>query len=1040
MKHHLLAILALASSTWPAVAQIDNDPARPITGAANPALSPDGSQIAFRFRGDIWIVSSKGGTATRITDHVEFDDLPIWSPDGRWVAFTSDRYGNSDVFAIPAGGGETRQITHNAGSDTANDWHGDRILISSRRDTPWTGIYSVNARTLAVEKVYEHYLGSSNPRFSPDGTKVVYELNGYPWVRPRYYGSGAAGLAVVDVGSGKHTTLIQDGKQHLWPFFSENGDYIYAVSYSDVTPSSRKLGEEPKKFTDTADRTPNLWKYSLSGRGSRVTGSVGSPIVAPDGLHSGVIAYERMGKIYLLQGGEEREVSIIAYSDSKVTDFERRVLTEGAADTAISPDAKTFAFVNEAELWTVPIEKGEGRNKDDADRLTTWEGVDEEPVWSSDGKTIYFVSDRNFSKRPFALDLSTKEVRQIWDYEDDVQDLELSPDGKRLAFWASGDRGGLYVWDVSSSSEPKLVLSQPGTQFFNLSAGEYSWSPDGKWFAVTRRQPGGTWNIWIVPSAGGDAVNVTQRNVNHASPAWSPDGRYLYYWTSRGGGGVYKLPLQPDIEDPEEQKLEYKKPEKPVDIAIDFTNVEYRGRLFFAQDGRNIETDFETGKLYYTVGTTLWVANYDGEGRRQITDGLGKFELAKDGKKAYLLRNGKPAVITLSGNYPVAEVNFRGELVRDLNKVRGAAFIEFWRMYNRGFYDGNFHGRNWGALRARYQPMLEGVGHRREFAELLNRMVGELESSHSEVGAAPGGASGPSSTLPGFTFDYSHKGPGIKVKDLYERAPGRYQKTRISPGEYVLQINGKDVALNERLWDVLNNQGGRDLDLLVNTTPSKEGARKIKYRAISPGTWSQMRYDQWVERNRKWVEEKSDGKIGYVHIAGMGGGNRVTFNEEFFEYKQGKEAMIIDVRFNGGGNISDGLIDTLERKPHGFYMPRDGFVETAPNNEIWDKPVIVLQNEESFSNAEMFPYAMRERGLARTVGMPTSGYVIWTWGGRLVDGTSIRMPMSGVYRMDGTPMENMGQRPDVQVPWSNDDFMSGRDPQLERALDMLLRK
>ena len=1034
----IIALLVLDPAL--SFAQIEPIQSNPITGATNPALSPDGSRIAFRFRGDIWIVPVSGGTAVRITDHIEMDDMPVWSPDGKWVAFTSDRYGSPDVFAIPADGGETRQITYNAGADIATDWHGDTILVTSRRDSPFTGIFTVNARTLAFNKVYENYHGVSNARFSPDGSKIVCLVSGYPWFRSRYNGSGASELFVVDVQTGAATRLVSNGRQHLWPFYNEAGDHVYAVSYGDVTPSSRRLNEEPRKFTDNANRTPNVWKFDSRGRGTRVTGLVGAPIVAANGMSEGKIVYERMGKIYVFENGAERDVPIVAYSDSKVTDVERRVLTTGATDTAISPDAKTFAFVAESELWTVPIEKGEGRNKDDAERLTTWEGVDGDPVWSSDGKTIYFVSDRDASQRPYAMDVATKQARVIWRYEDDVQNLKLSPDGKTLSFWATGERGGLYTWSTASTAEPKLVLAQPGTHFFNMSAGEYAWSPDGNWFAVTRRQPGGTWNVWIVPSAGGEARNITQRNVDHAAPAWSSDGKFLYFWSSRGGGGIHILPLQREEEDPEEAKLKYAKPEKPVDIQIDFTDTPSRIRRLWDQAARNLEIDPETGKIYYTVGNALWVANYDGEGRRQLTDGVGKFQLAKDGKKAYLLRNGKPAVITLSGTFPVAEVDFRGELVRDLNKVRRAAFVEFWRTYNRGFYDGNFHGRDWTAMRSRYEPMLEGVGHRREFAELLNRLVGELESSHSEVSPAPGGGSGPSASLPGFNFDYSHKGPGIRVKSLYGKAPGTYQKTKINPGDYVMQINGKDVALNEKLWEVLNDQSGRDLELLVNSTPSKEGARKLTYRAISPGAWGQMRYAEWVENNRKWVEEKSGGKVGYVHIAGMGGGNRTTFNEEFFEYKQGKDAMIIDVRFNGGGNISDGLIDSLERTPHGYYLPRDGFVETAPNNQVWNKPTVVLQNEDSFSNAEMFPYAMKERGLATTVGMPTTGYVIWTWGGRLVDGTGIRMPMSGVYRMDGTPMENMGQKPDYEVPWSNEDYFAGKDPQLERALELLMRR
>jgi Tol biopolymer transport system component len=289
-----------------AFAQIDSGPAVPITGAANPALSPDGSRIAFRYRGDVWIVPVAGGTAVRITDHVELDDYPIWSPDGKWVAFSSDRFGAPDVFAIPADGGETRQITYFGGSDMATDWHGDNILITSRRDTPFTGIFSVNAKTLAVDKVYESYHGVANARFSPDGKKIVCQVSGYDWIRSRYNGSGASQLFLIDPQTKQATRLISNGRQHLWPFFNEAGDHVYAVTYGDVTPSSRNLNEEPKKFSDNANRTPNIWKFDMRGRGTRVTGSVGAPIVAPDGMADGKMVYEHMGNIYVFENGSER--------------------------------------------------------------------------------------------------------------------------------------------------------------------------------------------------------------------------------------------------------------------------------------------------------------------------------------------------------------------------------------------------------------------------------------------------------------------------------------------------------------------------------------------------------------------------------------------------------------------------------------------------------------------------------------------------------------------------------------------------------------
>jgi tricorn protease len=274
--------------------------------------------------------------------------------------------------------------------------------------------------------------------------------------------------------------------------------------------------------------------------------------------------------------------------------------------------------------------------------------------------------------------------------------------------------------------------------------------------------------------------------------------------------------------------------------------------------------------------------------------------------------------------------------------------------------------------------------------------------------------------------------------EVPQGAPGSYPQTRIREGEYVLAINGQDVTLDENLWRLINDKQGRELEFLVNSRPTRDGARVVKYRVLSSSEWNELTYRNRIERLRKYTEEKSNGKIGYVHISGMGFSNQVQFEREVYEQVVGKQAMIIDVRFNGGGNISDTLVDWLERKPHGFYRPRDGAVEPAPSR-AWDKPIIVLMNEHSYSNAEMFPYAMRAKGLAKLVGMPTPGYVIWTWSLQLVDGTGARMPQSGVYRLDGTPMENIGEKPDVQVWMSPDDWLLERDPQLDKAIEMLLR-
>jgi len=334
--------------------------------------------------------------------------------------------------------------------------------------------------------------------------------------------------------------------------------------------------------------------------------------------------------------------------------------------------------------------------------------------------------------------------------------------------------------------------------------------------------------------------------------------------------------------------------------------------------------------------------------------------------------------------------------------------------------------------------LLDAVETNDEFAGLLNAMIGELETSHAEVNATTNKDSVVLSPTPhlGFTFDYNYAGPGLKVKGVPHGAPGWYEKTRIEPGEIVLAINGEDVSLNEHLYKTINERPDREFEFLVSTNGKKSGARTVKYKVLTGDEWTQLNYDNRVENTRDYVEKKSDGKVGYLHIASMGAQNQQQFEREAYEYIVGRESMIIDVRFNNGGNIINPLVEWLQRRPHGYVKPRDGVKEPVPFH-AWDRKMVVLMNEHSYSNGEIFPDAMRAKGLAQLIGVATPGYVIWTDALSLVDGTRARMPMTGAYRLDGTPMENIGEQPDIEVPLSPDDYLSDRDPQIDKAIEVL---
>jgi len=1111
----LLLIACLLCGCSLGRAQLPAPEEKPAIGARMPALSPDGKKLAFVYRGDVWVADSEGGHAYPVTEHVELDAYPIFSPDGKWIAFSSTRNGNWDIFVVPATGGKARQMTFSSMSEIASDWSpdGKTLLFSTQYDVPNSTIFALDVATLRFHKLTEDYKSLAGATYASDGQHIVFQRHGFPWYRPRYHGSAAAQLWMLDIAKNQRTPITNDEQQHLWPHFVAKDGSFVAVTVGEPTPNAQYLNRPLMPLVDNEARTPNLWLFPANGGKPRqLTHFVGDGVRCPTvARESGDIVFEYGSDLWRLPFslplGESKPQKLTLYcgAEDKQNNVSREVLTGGVEEAEISPDNKTYAFAVKGDLWTIPIDKPKTRNADDATRLTDYPGFDRDFNWSADGKTIYFVSDRNFNTRVYALDVATKVVRPVWTGTEDASNPQVSPDGKLLGFWVAGPvgdtgrgPGGFYVVPLEPNQtefKPKRIIALP-----RAAQGDFSWSPDMRWIAYTRRGvESDGYNIWITPADGsGKPVNVTRLNAWHGQPTWSPDGKYLFFASNRDGDGLYVLPLKPEAARADELEIKFEKPKakdtkpdtpKPPDspkpdkdpkdtppkdtpnkdaadqdtaakdnaskttneqaakttpdlhIEIDFEDTAQRIRRLTTQYPQNDLKITDEGQIYFISNGDIWSCSYDGKEVKSLTSGGGVAGLrpASDGKKLFFFRNGGLFQMTVGNGNPITPITFSATWEHDVRAEQKAAFIEFWRSYNTRFYDGNFHGRNWAAIRDRYEPLLDAVGTRDEFATLLSRMVGELECSHSEIGAAAGNVPGPSTRMLGVYFDYSYNGPGIRVKDVPKRAPGSYEKTRIKPGEYIVAVDGKDVTLDENLFKVLNDKGDKDFELLVNAKPTRDGARTVKFKALTGDEWSDIHYRNRIDRSRRTVATKSNDKIAYVHIQGMGLNNQINFDRELYEYAEGKDAVIIDVRFNGGGNISDTIINWLGTKPYGTYLPRDGYPEPAPNRG-WHKPIVVLMNEFSMSNAEMFPYGMRAHGIAKLVGMPTPGYVIWTGTLNLVDGTHARMPGSGVFRADGSPMENMGEKPDVQVSMSAEDWLAERDPQLDAAIDLLMKK
>lgn len=1018
-------------------------------GAHSLALSPDGKNLAFSYRGDIWVCNSDGGKATPLTDNVEMDDNPVWSPDGKWIAFATDRNGNWDIYAVPLEGGETVQLTFGSFTEIPCSWEGNLITMDAAIDKGSAGIYTLDVTNLRLNELFVTNFRLDTPVLSPDGKTVAFTHKSmFPYYRPRYEGSGAAQLWTIGA-DGKNRKMIRSTRfQHLWPQFGPDGN-IYTVTVTEKTPSSHNIDEHPTMFVDNVNRTPNIYRVDMNGKATRITNQVGG-----DGTRflsvaskTGEMVFESDGRIMKVtpgkgnDGASVKAITVTGVLDDKGRNMSRNVITSGAAEATVSPDGKNVVFQVNRELFSVPTTKGKGPNGADAKQVTDFAGSDTQPIYSPDGKFVYFTSDRDGALSLYKYNVADDSIAIAHKTTTDIQGISVTPDKKSLAYWVNGRQGGLFTLAFDTGKTTR-VLDKPYLQ-------QYAFSPDMRYIAYVKTLINSGFkywenktNVWVREIATGKEINVTKLNSTDNSPEWSADGKYLYFYSDRGPTGIFICPAQQEDAPSNIIELKYTKPEGAVTVDFDFNHPEDRIRPFVngAQPGQ-LYSDREKGDLYFIKGNNITRVGYDGEKEAQVSrTGATSFEVLGDTNSLFYVTGGVPTIQNIrQPNMPTTAVEYRAVWMRDLVAERKAAFHEFWRTYNQNFYDEYFHRRDWAKIRDRYQPLLDGVAHRREMSNLLNFMVGELESSHSEVSPAFGGERSETTAHPGFTIDYSYSGLGVRVKDVPANSPGSYAKTKINPGDYVMKVNGQSVRADQNFFKILTAEQGRDMTFMVNSKPSMDGAREVKYRAISAGAFGQILYNNRIEWRREYVEKLSNGLVTYVHIAGMGGGNLNTFNAEMWEYIQGKEGVIIDVRENGGGNIADVLIDALERRMHLRYLPRDQEEVPGPG-QLWGKPTVVMHAETSFSNAEMFPAAMKTLGLATLVGMQTPGYVIYTYGGVLVDGTVIRLPSTGSYRVDGSPLENIGEKPDIEVDIDPDQYFRNEDPQLKRAVEEVMQQ
>ncbi len=1052
-------------------------------------------RIVFSYLGDIWTADDSGSNIQRITANPARDVYPRYSPDGKWIAFSSDRNGNLDVFIVPTAGGQPKQLTFHSADDNVLGWSPDShsILFSSQRGED----FMAKLYTVPVEGGMEQSAGADMGLwggYSPDGTKLAINRRSQVYWRKYYRGAYQSDVSIMDIASKKFTDVTNFDGMDSWPMWSRDG-HIYFVS-------DREGGG-----------LTNVWRVSeKGGKAEQVTtfksGDVRWPAISADGK---TIVFEHDFGVWKLDVATRKtnavKLDIAAETEENMSEV--RTYTANADDYDLAPNARRVAFSVHGEVFTAPVEEGDIR------QITDNPSRDREVRYSPDGKWIAFVSDRSGREEIYitATDGSA-DAKRITDLDALKNNFRWSPDSKMLAFTTSDSK--LYKVDVATQQTNELASSK----FGNVGGGV--WSPDGKWIAYSKADQSRNTDVFLISAAGGTEHRATFDSFNELNPRFSADGKKLYFVRAEGGGGgggpfgggsaqVHMTLLEKQDKDPDDPEERAETPAEdqggaaprrpqqstPVkDVNIDWDGLKRRTRQVTrlsssvftyepAPDSRTIAfVTMEPGSLRPTP--TLYTIQDDGKRLTRVTTGtavggddeggpgagfggrggISSLAFARDGRSIFFLEGGGIYSANVTTGAAAAggaagfagrggaatsaaaagadggkrRINFNVKVRIEKSAEWAEMFGDAWRTMKYRFYDPKMHGMDWDAARSKYQPLVEFVGDRQELLNIVNEMIGELNASHTGAAPAPGVREGSAQTRHlGLDFEPDSAGR-YKVSHIYEEGPADKDWVKVKTGDYLIAIDGKPVVSGDNYWKLLNNPLNRRVTVSFNSKPVEEGAWKTRIEPVPAAAFNQLRYERWVRERRATVDKLSKGRIGYMHIQAMNPVSLRRFEKELREYRD-KEAMIIDQRWNGGGNIEQELLAILVQRQYQVWQPR-GTEPTGRPFAGYFGPKVVLQNWRSASNAEMFPAGFKALGLGKTIGTPTMGAVIGTGSYSLIDGSTVRTPGVGVFLADAkhTNMENYGVQPDILVENAPEDNLAGRDRQLERAVEELQKQ
>ncbi len=1045
---------------------------------AEPSLSPDGTEIAFVSGGDIWTVPARGGVARLLVSHPATESRPLYSPDGKFLAFVSTRTGNGDVYVLELASGDVRRLTFDDASEQLDAWSRDSRWIyfssSSHDIASMNDIFRVNvAGGTPMEVTADRYDSEFMAAPSPDGSALAFVAHGFgasQWWRHGRSHLDESELWLRREPSGTYQRLAPAEAKQLWPMWSPDGRTLYFMS--------DRSGQE------------NIWKMAIGGQATQVTRFTGGRVLWPALAANGkTMVFERNFGIWKLDlaSGTAAEVTIELRGAPAGVEPEHRRLTSDFEDLAVSPDGRKLAFVAHGEIFAASAKDG-----GDAIRVTDTLAREAQIAWAPDNRRIVYVSDRGGHQHIYTYDFGAEQESAVTSGMSDEGAPKYSPDGRLIAFRRGLDQ--LVVYAVATKTEKVVAagrFNQPESE-----GGTFAWSPDSRWLAFLEYGPRGFRNVKLVPAAGGEARTVSFiANTFSNGVSFGTDGKYVLFNTAQRTeeGQVARVELvprtpkfredqfrelfkeerQPSVtpqQKPEDKKEtpenggvpaqpsaeEGRRParrEPPPKTEVVVEGI--RERLTLVPVGLDVASHVISpdGKWLGLIArsggrTNVYAYSIDELAKeppvaKQLTATAGRksdLQFSPDSKELFYLEGGQIGHVTLDRPAP-QRLAVTAEMDVDFNREKNEAFDEAWRALRDNYWDASMNRLDWQRVHDEWAPRIQAVRTGDEMRRLLNLMIGELNSSH--MGASgPTGERRSSTGHLGLRFDRLAYEEGGKFRITEVIGLGPADIAGIKPGETLTSIDGVQLGNGTNLNELLDYKIDRKISVGVQSTQGE--ARTVTLKPVRGTTEKGLLYRDWVKRNREYVSRISGGKLGYVHMLDMSANSLNQLILDLDSENVSRQGVVVDVRNNNGGFVNAYALDVLARRGYMTMQPRV-FHQPVPARVLLGQrslelPTILVTNQHSLSDAEDFTEGYRSLGLGKVVGEPTAGWIVYTGSYELIDGSSIRMPGTRIRGHDGKDMEMNPRAVDVPVERPVGESYKAVDSQLDVAVRELLKQ